>query len=66
MDIAFGGLARGFKLVGDGGAGMGLVGGGRAAGGSRGTGGATEQICSPSSFNGTGWLQFEHLTVGRT
>lgn len=31
-----------------------------------GTGGGLAQMCSPSSERGTGWLQFEHLTVGRS
>lgn len=30
-----------------------------------GTGGVGSQTWSPSSWMGTGWLQFEHLTVGR-
>jgi hypothetical protein len=34
--------------------------------GSGGTGGVPEQTCSPSSFKGTGLLQLEHFTVGRS
>lgn len=31
-----------------------------------GTGGGSAQVWSPNSERGTGWLQLEHLTVGRT
>ena len=30
-----------------------------------GMGGTAAQTCSPSDEMGTGWLQLEHLTVGR-
>ena len=31
-----------------------------------GRGGGASHLCSPSSVSGTGWLQSEHLTVGRS
>lgn len=38
---------------------------GGLAAGKAGTGGTSAQTWSPRSAMGTGWLQFEHLTVGR-
>lgn len=34
--------------------------------GRAGTGGAASHVCSPRSVSATGWLQLEHLTVGRS